>query len=129
MPNRRISRADQARQQGGRAPRASRAQQFMPFAALRGYYELIRERERIVQPKHELTEEEALALSGKLSRVQRRTMVRITYYDGDAYATSCGMVSDIDVASRTITVVRTRIRFGDILDIRNGEDIEEEEDG
>ncbi len=97
----------------------------MPFAALRGYYELIRERERIVQPKHELTEEEALALSGKLSRVQRRTMVRITYYDGDAYATSCGMVSDIDVASRTITVVRTRIRFDDILDIRNGEGIED----
>ena len=119
MPNRRISRADQARQQGGRAPRASRAQQFMPFAALRGYYELIRERERIVQPKHELTEEEALVLSGKLSRV------RITYYDGDAYATSCGMVSDIDVASRTITVVRTRIRFDDILDIRDGEDIED----
>ena len=31
-----------------RAPRAGRAQQFMPFAALRGYYDLIRERERIV---------------------------------------------------------------------------------
>ena len=31
-----------------RRPRADRAQQFMPFAALKGYYDLIRERERVV---------------------------------------------------------------------------------
>ena len=30
-----------------RRPRADRAQQFMPFAALKGYYDLIRERERV----------------------------------------------------------------------------------
>lgn len=105
-------------------PRAGRAQQFMPFAALRGYYELIRERERIIQPKHELTEEEALALSGKLARVKRRTMACITYYDGEAYVTAHGMVSDIDLASRTITVVRTCIRFDDIKDI-SGEGIDD----
>lgn len=110
-----------------RAPRASRAQQFMPFAALRGYYELIRERERIVQPKRELTEEEALALSRKLAQIKRRTMVRITHYDTDAYVTTHGMVSDIDYAFRTITVVRTVIRFDDIAAL-HGEGIAEEGD-
>lgn len=110
-----------------RAPRAGRAQQFMPFAALRGYYDLIRERERIVQPKHEPTEEEALVLSKKLAQVKRRTMVRITHYDTDAYITTHGMVSDIDYAFRTITVVRTRIRFDDIADMC-GEGIAEEGD-
>ena len=38
-------------------PRADRAQQFMPFAALKGYYDLIRERERVAEPKRELTDE------------------------------------------------------------------------
>lgn len=110
-----------------RAPRASRAQQFMPFAALRGYYDLVRERERIVQPKREIAEEEQLALSRKLNQVTRRTMVHITHYDGEAYVTTHGMVSDIDLAFRTITVVRTCIRFDDIVDIQ-GEGITEEQD-
>ena len=41
-----------------RRPRADRAQQFMPFAALKGYYDLIRERERTVEPRRELTDEQ-----------------------------------------------------------------------
>lgn len=101
-------------------PRADRAQQFMPFAALRGYYDLIRERERVVEPRRELTDEEALELSQKLAQVKRREMARIVHYDGEAYVTTQGLVSDIDLASRTITVVRTRIAFDDIAEIDAG---------
>ena len=46
-----------------RRPRANRAAQFMPFAALRGYYDLLRTKERVPEPRHELTEEEARELS------------------------------------------------------------------
>ena len=101
-------------------PRADRAQQFMPFAALKGYYDLIRQRERVVQPKHELTDEEALELSGKLARLERREMASIVHYDGEAYVTARGLVSDIDLAGRTVTVVRTRIAFDDIADVETG---------
>ena len=59
-----------------RRPRADRAQQFMPFAALKGYYDLIRERERVAEPKRELTDEQALELSRKLSQLKRREMGR-----------------------------------------------------
>ena len=38
--------------------RRQRAAQFMPFAALKGYYDLIRERERVAEPKRELTDEQ-----------------------------------------------------------------------
>lgn len=111
----------------GRLPRAGRAQQFMPFAALKGYYDLVRERARVVQPRHELTEEEVLALSAKLAQVKRRTMVHVTHYDGEAYVVAHGLVSDIDLANRTITVVRTNVAFSDMLDLR-GEGIEGEEE-
>ena len=40
--------------------RAGRAAQFMPFAALTGYYELVRKQEITAEPKCELTEEKAL---------------------------------------------------------------------
>ena len=78
-----------------RRPRADRAQQFMPFAALKGYYDLIRERERVAEPKRELTDEQALELSRKLSQLKRREMACIVHYDGEAYVTARGLVSDI----------------------------------
>ena len=37
--------------------RAERAKQFMPFAALKGYEEALREKEKIVVPRIELSEE------------------------------------------------------------------------
>ena len=44
--------------------RSERARQFAPFAALRGFEDMIREVERTVkEPKRELTEERAAALS------------------------------------------------------------------
>ena len=102
--------------------RADRARQFMPFAALRGYYDLIRRQERVREPKHELTEEEAERLSQKLVHVRRGDLVRIRHYDGDAYVWTEGMVSRIDLDLRFVAVVKRRIPFDDILDIE-GESI------
>lgn len=103
-----------------RRPRADRAQQFMPFAALKGYYDLIRERERTVEPRRELTDERALELSQRLAGLERREMASIVHYDGEAYVTTRGLVSDVDLAGRTVTVVRTRIPFDDIWEIDAG---------
>ena len=87
-------------------PRASRAAQFMPFAALTGYYDLVREQERITEPRHELTEEEAEALSRAIMQVRRGDLVRLTYYDRGAYKTRAGVV-------RAIEPDRRRLRLGD----------------
>ena len=95
-------------------PRASRAAQFMPFAALTGYYELARQQERIAEPRHELTEEEAEALSRTMAQVRRGDLVRVTYYDWDCYKTISGMVARIDTVYRRLQVVKTTIPFDDI---------------
>lgn len=95
-------------------PRADRAAQFMPFAALRGYYELVEERKRVVEERHELTEEEAEALSRTVAEVRRGQIVRVTYYDRDAYTTMTGCVARIDLIGRELQVVKTRIALDDI---------------
>ena len=41
---------------------ADRARQFMPFASLRGYYDFIREQERVKEPRRELSEDDAQEL-------------------------------------------------------------------
>ena len=51
----------------------------MPFAALKGYYEMIDERKRIKMPKKLLGEDAAQELSDALSSIERGDMVRIVY--------------------------------------------------
>lgn len=98
--------------------RADRAAQFMPFAALRGYYELLRKQTLVPEPRHELTDEEALALSQVVQRVRRRQIVRVVYYDEDAYVTLTGCVAHIDLAARELVVVKTHIALDDIRDLQ-----------
>lgn len=92
-------------------PHPDRARQFSPFAALRGYYELVHERERVPTPRRELTEEEARELDAALAQVARGSLVRVTYYDGDAYVTREGLVSQKDEILRDLWLVRTKIPF------------------
>ena len=94
--------------------RADRAAQFMPFAALRGYYELLRQEARVTEPQHELTDEEARELSAVVQRVRKRQMVRVRYYDRDAYTELTGCVAHIDLAARELWVVKTRIPLDSI---------------
>lgn len=95
-----------------------RARQFMPFAALRGFEELIREKERIPEKRRVLSEEDAAALSENLRKTEVGMMAKVRYYDGTGYRETVGMVSDIDFANRWLRIVKAAIRFDDISDIR-----------
>ena len=96
---------------------SDRAGQFMPFAALRGFYDLIRERERVVVPKHEIAEDKAVELSEKMKLVERGMMVKVLYYSAGEYVSVEGIVSKIDLDFRKLTVVKTEIDLDDIWDI------------
>ncbi len=96
---------------------SDRAKQFMPFAALKGFYDLIRERERIVVPKHELTDDKAAELSEIIKSVEKGKMVKVIYYSDGEYVSAEGIVSRIDLELRKLTVVKTEIDLDDIWDI------------
>lgn len=96
---------------------ADRARQFMPFAALKGYYDMVRARERVAEPRHELTEEEAVALSEQVARLRKGDMARIVYYRDDAYVPVTGVVTQVETTLRELTVVKTKVPFDDIRSI------------
>ena len=98
--------------------KADRARQFMPFAALTGYYEVIKQREKIIEPRKELSEDEAEILSSKLGNIQKGMLITLTYYKEDCYETLTGLVSNIDPVYRTITIVKNKIAIDDVCDIR-----------
>lgn len=98
--------------------RESRAKQFMPFAALKGYELALRRKEKIIVAKSELSEEYKEVLDHKLKQVNKNDIITVVYYEKDEYLKVTGMVSKIDIDSRLIKIVNTNIRFEDLYDIR-----------
>lgn len=99
--------------------REDRAKQFMPFAALKGYEDALREREKIVVEKIELSEERKAELDMKLRQVQRNDMIMVVYFHKDEYLKMTGMVSRIDTDARILKVVNTKISFDDLYELEN----------
>lgn len=97
--------------------REERAKQFMPFAALKGYPEVLRKKEKIVVPKIELLEEYQEELSRKLRQVQKNDIVTVVHFCKNEYLKLTGMVSRIDDTARILKIVNTKISFEDLYDI------------
>ena len=94
--------------------RADRAKQFMPFAALKGYEDALRAKEKIVVPRRELSEEMAQELDRKLHQIRKNDVVTVLYYDREEYIRITGMVSRVDMDGRILKIVNTKIGFEDI---------------
>ncbi|MDD6572996.1 MAG: YolD-like family protein [Thermoflexaceae bacterium] len=97
--------------------RADRACQFAPFDALKGFREALKEKERMIIPKAELSEERTEELERKLHAVQSGSLLTVIYYHNGQYEKITGMVSDISKTSRSLTIVHTTICFDDIRDM------------
>lgn len=106
--------------------KADRARQFLPFNSLRGYYDLVRKVEIIKTDKKVLASDEARILDNKLSLVKRGMLVKVKYYYETGYTELEGMVSNIDLVYKTITIVSKKINIDDIIDI-SSEAISKEE--
>lgn len=98
----------------------NRAKQFVPFAALKGYEEALRAKEKILVDKIELSEEKKAELNCKLHQIQKNDIITVVYFLKDEYIKIEGMVSRFDRDARILKVVNTKIPFDDIYDL-NGE--------
>ena len=86
----------------------------MPFAALRGYYDLVHAKEAVPELRRPLSDDEARALDDLIANLDRGDVVRCRYYEGGGYCEAEGAVSQIDVTFRDLWIVRRRIPFSAI---------------
>lgn len=98
--------------------RGNRAKQFMPFDALKGFREALRDKERIIVPKRELSEEQKKELDYKLHQIHKMDIVTVEYFQNGEYVQVTGVVSRIDENSRVLKIVNTKIPFDDISDLQ-----------
>ena len=97
--------------------RLERAKQFLPFDALKGFKELIKQVERVKVNKKELTEENIEKLSKTILSLEKGMMVKVIYFEQDEYLKLEGIVSKIDITNRFIMIVKKRISLDDIFEI------------
>ncbi len=102
----------------GTMDRADRAKQFMPFDGLKGFRDALAEKERIIVPQRDLSEEEKEELDRKLSLIQKKDMITVEYFQNGEYVQVTGMVSRIDVTSRVLKIVNTKVDFDYISDLQ-----------
>lgn len=98
-------------------PPTDRAKQFMPFAALSGYTEALRQKEFRPQPRKELGEDQIEELNRALSRLSPGDRVSLTYYHGGAYRIRRGTVTKISPEAGFLRIGGDRIPFADLAEL------------
>ncbi len=92
-------------------PNENRASMFQPFNALEGLEDLIKAQERIVVPLPELTEDDYAEMNDAIHQIQKGMMVKVVYLENQECVELQGMVSKINLETKIIQIVKTKIDF------------------
>ena len=95
----------------------NRAKQFVPFAAVKGYEEALRAKEKIIVEKIELSEEKKAELNLLLQQIRKMDIITVVYFCKGEYIKLEGIVSRLDTDARVLKVVNTKIPFDDIYEL------------
>ena len=99
--------------------REQRAKQFMPFDAMKGLQEALRDREERHDrvEKHEISEEDQEANSVVLSKLSKESKVRISYYCHFHDVEKVATVTAISYSYRFLKLDEEKVFFDDIYSI------------
>jgi len=100
-----------------KATKDERAAQFIPFAALKGFDEMLAEELAVKEDKRELGEDDVAAISNTLAKVCKNDFVRVTFYDKTRYRKECGTVTDFNREMGYLKVGIVKVFFDDISEI------------
>lgn len=97
---------------------ASRAKQFLPFDALAGFREALKEKETDYEAKKELAEDSYEELELSLNRLEQGKVAKIKYYKNKKYVEKIGIITKIDYTKKKIQIDgEENISVWDILEI------------
>ena len=85
--------------------RASRAKQFLPFDALPGFKEALKEKEIKKEAKIELSEDSLQELENKLNELEKGSIIKLIYYKNNRYIETIGTVAKIDYMRKKIILI------------------------
>ena len=99
--------------------KADRAKLFVPFDALKGLQEILREKEKEVEERKELSEESLMKLQEELNRVEIGNSIFIKYYKNKKYIDITGILTKINFVKKKIIINEdTMINISDIIQLK-----------
>ena len=98
--------------------RVSRAKQFLPFDALKGFEQALREKEIEYEDKKELSEDTLQELNNKFNQVENGKYVELKYYKNGRYSKIKGIVTNKKKKKKKIQINKIEnISIYDIISI------------
>ena len=92
-----------------------RAKIFSSFNPLSTLEKALKAQER---EKLDLDESKIEEILNKISQLPPADKVKITYHDGHGYVSIEGLASNVNLMDKSITVVKHKIWFGDICEVK-----------
>ena len=105
--------------------RVNRASQFMPFDALSGFSEALREIERVPEDKKMLSSDQEELLNNQFQNVHVGSRVQVSFYFNSHYTEIVGCIQKINYYYKWIMISKMKIALGDIISIKALEKDEE----
>ena len=96
--------------------RASRAQIFQSFDALKGFREILQEKEIVIVPKKILSEDDLAEVDYKVHQIKVGMIVKVTYYDNWQYVQIEEKVSKLNLDTKMIQIVKTKLDLKHVVD-------------
>lgn len=98
--------------------RIARAKQFLPFDALKGLKEALREKEIEYEERKELSEEILQELNNRFNQLEKGKYVKLKYYKNGRYSEIRGLVTNINYIKKIIQIDGSNnISISDIISI------------
>ena len=98
--------------------KVTRAKQFLPFDALKGLQEALREKEIEYEEKRDLSEDTLNELNNIFNQLENESYVKITFYKNGKYSKIKGKVTNIDYIKKKIQINKEyNINICDIVNI------------
>ena len=97
--------------------RLERAKQFLPFESLKGFQEVLRRQEKILEEQVELEEEKTAKINRILCSLKEKDNIKITYYDEGVYRTEEISIKKLSIQKGRIILNRRLFLEENIRDI------------
>ena len=99
---------------------SDRAKIFAPYDALKGFKEMLKEQEMPKEEKKILSEEQLIELNNAILTLERGMMVNVKHYNyiESKYENTEGVFIKCDQVYKCIYIVKTKISFDNILEIK-----------
>lgn len=94
-----------------------RAKQFLAFESLKGYRNLVRNKNYKTDNKKVLFDDNYDELNNTFKKINKNSLIRVKYYNDDQYIESTGRVKKIDLYRKKIYFLRSIIDIDNIVEI------------